>query len=84
MRVEFRSALTMAVTFWPALERALGELAAMDDAVGDLHCGLDDELAAVGEDDAGVADLPAGLGVEAGLVQHKADLGPRRDIALLS
>ena len=34
-------------------------------------------------DDAGVADLAAGLGVETGLVEDQADLGFARDVALL-
>ena len=49
--------------------------AAVDDAIGDFGCGIDDEFAFVGFYDAAVADLAAHLGVEAGLVEDDADFG---------
>ena len=62
-------------------EAALCNLPPVDDAVGYLHRVLDNKPGAVRFDDARITNLPARLGIKAGLIKDQPDLPDARESA---
>ena len=65
------------------IEGALGDFALVDNAVGDFYSFFHNEPGLTCLDNAAVPDLPARIGVEAGLIENYPDLNSGVDSPLI-